>query len=430
MVIRGGAGLFYDLGTGRAADAAAFFPGAVSRIVLGVPLPFSAQSVDVPPISLNPPFPLVNAFAPDLQLPRSWEWNLAVEKGFRGHQELTATYVGQHGQDLLRQQALYRPNANFSSAFLLTDNSAFSNYQALELQYRASAGALQTLVNYTYSHSLDNSSNDVVAGLSNTVVSGASDSAYAAQELAAKGIAVLQMGYDHVGRSTPAEAPRAMAAIEGAIDALSKDGIIDRNRVGIMGFSRTVYHVAYTLTHSSYPIAAATLADGFDGDYFQTIAFGMTEAPDAIAVNGASPWGAGLEKWLERSPLFAVDRVSSPVRLEAYGMDSVLGLWGWYSLLSRRNMPVDMIVLPHAPHLLAKPWERMASQQGDVDWFCYWLKGEQDSSHQKAAEYRRWRELRSLLDSHTAGRTGPAVQRGSGGTGAEPISSTALHPHL
>lgn len=261
-------------------------------------------------------------------------------------------------------------------------------------------------------------------------VDGPWHSAYAAQELAAKGIAVLQMGYDHVGRSTPAEAPRAMAAIEGAIDALSKEGIIDRDRVGIMGFSRTVYHVAYTLTHSSYPIAAATLADGFDGDYFQAIAFGMTEAPDAIAVNGASPWGAGLEKWLERSPLFAVDRVSSPVRLEAYGMDSVLGLWGWYSLLSRRNMPVDMIVLPHAPHLLVKPWERMASQQGDVDWFCYWLKGEQDSSQQKAAEYRRWRELRSLLDSRTAGRTGSAVQRGSTVTGAEPISSTALHPHL
>lgn len=233
-------------------------------------------------------------------------------------------------------------------------------------------------------------------------VDGPWHSAYAAQELAGKGIAVLQMGYDHVGRSTPSEAPRAMAAIEGAIDALSRQGIIDRDRVGIMGFSRTVFHVAYTLTHSSCHFAAATLADGFDGDYFQTIAFGMTEAPDAIAVNGAPPWGAGLEKWIERSPLFSVERVSSPVRLEAYGMDSVLGLWGWYSLQSRRDMPVDMIVLPRAPHLLVKPWERMASQQGDVDWFCFWLKDEEDRSPEKAAQYRRWRELRSLPGSHAA----------------------------
>ena len=147
----------------------------MSRIVLGVRLPFTAQASDVPPISLNPPFPLVNAFSPGLQLPRSWEWNFAIEKEFIGHQTLTATYAGQYGQDLLRQQALYKPNPNFSSAFLLTDNSAFSNYNALELQYRAAAGAVQTLLNYTYSHSLDNSSNDVVAGLSNTVVSGASD---------------------------------------------------------------------------------------------------------------------------------------------------------------------------------------------------------------------------------------------------------------
>ncbi len=176
MVIRGGVGLFNDLGTGRAADAAAFFPGTVSKIVLNVPLPFTAQSSDLPVVSLNPPYPLVNAFSPDLKLPRSLEWNLALERSFKDHQVLTATYVGQHGPDLLRQEAYYKPNSSFSSAFLLTDNSAWSNYNALQVQYRASLpGALQTLLNYTWSHSLDNSSNDVVAGLSNTVVSGAND---------------------------------------------------------------------------------------------------------------------------------------------------------------------------------------------------------------------------------------------------------------
>ena len=225
-------------------------------------------------------------------------------------------------------------------------------------------------------------------------------SAYAAQELAARGIVVLQMGYDHVARSTPAEAPRAMAALEGAVDWLTQQGIVDRDRVGIMGFSRTVYHVAYTLTHSAYPFAAATLADGFDGGYFQTVAFGMTEAPDAIAVNGSVPWGAGLQQWLRRSPLFDVASVRCPIRLEAYGMDSVLGLWGWYSLLSRRQMPVDMVVLPNAPHLLVRPRERYVSQQGNVDWFSFWLKGDEDESPEKSRQYQRWHELRSLLGSH------------------------------
>jgi hypothetical protein len=175
-VVRGGAGLFYDLGSGGAADAAAFFPGSISRILLNVPLPFSAQSADLPAVSLNPPYPLVKAFDPGLTLPRSWEWNLALEKGFSGHQVVTATYVGQEGQDQLRQQDYYRPNPSFASAFLFTNNSAWSNYNSLELQYRAAlSGRLQALLNYTYSHSLDNASNDAVLGLANTIVSGARD---------------------------------------------------------------------------------------------------------------------------------------------------------------------------------------------------------------------------------------------------------------
>lgn len=175
-VIRGGVGQFYDLGNGGAADAAAFFPGSISKILLNVPLPFTAQSSDLPTVSLAAPYPLVKAFAPDLALPRSWEWNLALERGFAGHQVITATYVGQDGHNQLRQQDYYHPNASFSSAFLLTNNSAWSNYNALQLQYRAAlSGKLQTLLNYTYSHSLDNASNDAVLGLSNAIVSGARD---------------------------------------------------------------------------------------------------------------------------------------------------------------------------------------------------------------------------------------------------------------
>ncbi|MFP5227305.1 MAG: carboxypeptidase regulatory-like domain-containing protein [Acidobacteriota bacterium] len=175
-VIRGGVGLFYDLGSGGAADAAAFFPGSISRILLDVPLPYAAQSSDLPEVSLAPPYPLVKAFDPGLVLPRSWEWNLAVEKGLSGHQAATITYVGQDGEDQLRQQDYYQPNANFSSAFLFTNNSAWSNYNSLQLQYRATLpGRLQTLLNYTYAHSLDNASDDAVLGLANTIVSGARD---------------------------------------------------------------------------------------------------------------------------------------------------------------------------------------------------------------------------------------------------------------
>lgn len=176
LVVRGGIGLFYDLGTGRVADAAAFFPNYASNVVLNVQLPINASEASLPTLSTGPPYPLVNAFSPNLELPRSWEWNLAVEKSLAGHQIVSATYVGQAGRNELRQADEYQPNPNFSSAFLLTDNSAWSNYDALELQYRARvSGRVQALAGYTYSHSLDNASSDVVAGLSNTVISNAQD---------------------------------------------------------------------------------------------------------------------------------------------------------------------------------------------------------------------------------------------------------------
>lgn len=176
FVVRGGWGMFYDLGVGRAADVATFFPGQATKVVTSVPLPISDASSYLPANSVLPPYPLVSAFTPDLKLPLSYQWNVAVEKSFKGRQVTTATYVGQSGSDLLRQAALYKPNPSFSSAFLLTGNTAWSNYNALQLQYRVPlVGGLQALANYTFSHSLDNSSNDVVAGVADSVISAASD---------------------------------------------------------------------------------------------------------------------------------------------------------------------------------------------------------------------------------------------------------------
>ena len=176
MVLRAGIGLFYDLGVGSVADVGSFFPGSATLVKPSVAVPVASPNQDLPALSLAPPYPVVEAFAPTLALPRSWEWNLAVEKSIANSQVVTATYVGQHGASLLRQQAQYQPNPDFLSDFLLNGNFAWSNYNALELQYRRQVtGPLQALLNYTWSHSLDNASNDVVAGFSGNVISGAAD---------------------------------------------------------------------------------------------------------------------------------------------------------------------------------------------------------------------------------------------------------------
>jgi dipeptidyl aminopeptidase/acylaminoacyl peptidase len=230
-------------------------------------------------------------------------------------------------------------------------------------------------------------------------INGPWNSAFAAQPLAARGIVVLQIGhgtepggYMKHHRSVE-EAPREMAAYEGAIDYLDHRGIIDRERVGIIGFSRTQYHVEYTLTHSSYHFAAATLADGFEGSYLQYLADPYSEK-DEVMVNGGPPFGATLAKWVDHSPSFRIDRVHSPIRVECHDW-GIVECWEWYSMLTHMGKPVELIYLPDAVHILVKPWERLTSQQGDVDWFCFWLKDEEDQDPGKLEQYERWREMRS-----------------------------------
>ena len=229
-------------------------------------------------------------------------------------------------------------------------------------------------------------------------VNGPWNSGFAAQPLAARGFVVLQIGhgtepgaYMRYHRS-PSEAPREMAAYEGAIQYLDAKGLIDRARVGIIAFSRTQYHVAYTLTHSAFQFAAVILIDGFDGGYLQYLDNPYSEK-DLVMVNGGPPFRTGFAKWLEHSPSFGVDRVTAPVRIECHDW-GVVGCWEWYSLLTHLGKPVELIYLPDAVHILVKPWERITSQQGAVDWFCFWLKREEDAAPGKRTQYERWREMR------------------------------------
>src|SRR5262249_20644953 len=51
--------------------------------------------------------------------------------------------------------------------------------------------------------------------------------------------------------------------------SLDRRGLIDRHHVGLLGWSRTAYHIRYTLAFSKHPIAAAVVADGMEGGYWQ-----------------------------------------------------------------------------------------------------------------------------------------------------------------
>ena len=231
------------------------------------------------------------------------------------------------------------------------------------------------------------------------MIDGPFPTGFAAQELAGKGIMVVQcdegVGIGYIGTSK--EALGEAAAFEGVIDYLDKKDMIDRERVGIIGFSRTVFHVKYTLTHSKYPFAAAAVTDGFDGAYTTYLLAGPLAGDNFEGVNGGSPFGEGLKLWVERSPEFGLEKIQTPLRIVSENRGVTLIDYAWYSASVRLGKPVEMVIMPDGEHYLRKPWERMIDSQGNVDWFCFWLKSEEDPNPSKTAEYNRWKEMREEM---------------------------------
>ena len=221
--------------------------------------------------------------------------------------------------------------------------------------------------------------------------------AFAAQPLAGKGIMVLQADESEEDLGKFREIRRESANLDAAIDNLDRRGFIDPQRVGIIGFSRTCLFVEYALTHSSHHFRAAAIADGVDDGYFQYLMFSnsspvLTQYTERA--NGGTPYGDGLDSWKRRASGFNLQRVNAPVRIMARNAESVLLEWEWFAGLTLLQKPVELVYIQDGTHILQKPWDRVVSQQGNVDWFAFWLKGDEDSNPEKAEQYTRWRQMR------------------------------------
>ena len=228
--------------------------------------------------------------------------------------------------------------------------------------------------------------------------SGAFPSAFVAEELASAGMMVLQVR-DCAGRATPIEGPCNVEGYESAVEQLSRDGLIDSSRIGIIGFSRTVFYVLEALTTSRIHFQAASITDGINlgyVDYLHSVGPSDGYRREAEAMMGSRPIGSGLLEWIKKAPLFNMDRVTTPLRVVATRSGSLMEMWEPYALLEAMRKPVDLIVLNSTEHVVTDPKIRLAAQGGNVDWFRFWLQGYEDPDPAKVDQYQRWRQLREL----------------------------------
>lgn len=164
LVLRGGFGVFYDLGASRVAgQTVGNFPYTARRTISNVTYPLGDAAAAPPPFpdpTVPPTGAAGSAFEPGLSLPRAYQWNFTVEHALSRYHAVSAAYVGAVGRELLRAEFLLLPNSSFSS-ILAVRNAGTSDYHAFQLQFRGhSWRGLQVLASYNWSHSIDIASQD------------------------------------------------------------------------------------------------------------------------------------------------------------------------------------------------------------------------------------------------------------------------------
>jgi hypothetical protein len=167
-VLRAGWGVFYDADFAAATDPINAFPYNRWQ--------FATQSGGLPIAPVTGPVTGAG-FAPNLRLPYTREWNVAIEHEFGVSDVVTASYIGSEGRSLLRREAAISLPGPVAASPIAT-NLGSSNFEGLDLHYRRKlAAGWQGIASYTWSRAIDNGSWDSGIYLAG---SAASDRSFAA----------------------------------------------------------------------------------------------------------------------------------------------------------------------------------------------------------------------------------------------------------
>jgi dipeptidyl aminopeptidase/acylaminoacyl peptidase len=181
------------------------------------------------------------------------------------------------------------------------------------------------------------------------------------------------------------------ASIEMAVRLLVDQGLVDVQRVGISGYSHGAEIVAYALTHTNL-FHAASGAGGYD-PYFYYLGGEVWQNKFAEWGLGGWPEGVVREKWKELAGSLRADKIHTAL-LNQVSDSEYLGYLSLHTSLQKLGRPVEMVIYPDELHVINQPKHRYEIYERNLDWFRFWLKGEDDADPNKQAQYARWRRLR------------------------------------
>lgn len=190
----------------------------------------------------------------------------------------------------------------------------------------------------------------------------------------------------------------AKESLESLVTVLVGEGLVDPTRVGMGGFSAGSEATMFIAAHSTVLAAAAVASPQYNPSSYWSNA--RPDRDYAGVLKGFLGLGSPdetPERWKLVSPALNADSITAAVLMqlpenEARAQAEV------YTRLRRGNTPVEMFAFPDESHIKFQPRHRRAVYARNLDWFRYWLQDYADPDPEKAAQYRRWDDLRVRRD--------------------------------
>jgi dipeptidyl aminopeptidase/acylaminoacyl peptidase len=206
---------------------------------------------------------------------------------------------------------------------------------------------------------------------------------YPIEKFAAKGALILRPNYR--GSAGYGEKFRSLNVrnlgvgdyqdVISGVDHLVAKGMVDRDRVGAMGWSQGGYISAF-ITTSSDRFKAVSVGAGISN--WTTYYVNTDIHPFTRQYLKATPWD-DPEIYRKTSPISYVKTARTPTLIQHGELDKrvpIPNAYELYQALADRGVPVKFIVYKGFGHGIDKPKQQRAVMEHNYEWFSQWIWGE------------------------------------------------------
>ncbi len=157
------------------------------------------------------------------------------------------------------------------------------------------------------------------------------------------------------------------------IDALVQQGLVDRDRVGSMGWSQGGYISAFLTTRHADRFKAISVGAGISD--WMTYYVNTDIHPFTRQYLKATPWD-DPKIYADTSPMTYIKQARTPTLIQ-HGQDDarvpIPNAFQLYQGLRDQNVPVQLSIFKGFGHGLTKPKANRAAMQQNLDWFSRYI---------------------------------------------------------